>query len=254
MPTPAPAGALQDHLKGTYLAVRIGTAVVGAALPLLLWIGGALRDGEPLRGSMSAYYYSPAMRDVFVGGLVAVGLCLVLYKGFSAREDWALNLGGALAVLVAMVPTRPPGTDGSAVTAHGTFAVLFFACIAYVCVFRASDTLGLIQDTTRVRRYRTTYRVLGVAMIASPLIAFALNALFRDITDQNPLTFFIEAAGVWVFATYWLVKSRELAETDAERLAVEGKLKVAESSGSMPWRVVQVGVELDGPSEGRWVA
>lgn len=252
MATPASVGALQDHLKGTYLSVRIGTAVVGAALPLLLWIGGALLDSDPLRGSMSAYYYSPAMRDVFVGGLVAVGLCLVLYKGFSAWEDWALNLGGALAVLVAIVPTRPPGTDGSLVTAHGTFAVLFFACIAYVCVFRASDTLGLIRDTTRVRRYQLVYRWLGAGMLASPLIAFALNGVFRDITDQNPLTFFIEAVGVWVFATYWFVKSRELAETDAERLAVEGKLKVADAPGTMPWRVVQVGVDdLDVDEEGR---
>lgn len=58
MATPAPTCALQDHLKGTYLSVRIGTAVVGAALPLLLWVGGAWRDSEPLRGSMSAY--SPA--------------------------------------------------------------------------------------------------------------------------------------------------------------------------------------------------
>jgi hypothetical protein len=35
------------------------------------------------------------------------------------------------------------------VTLHGTFAVLFFLCIAYVSVFRAADTLEGVRPEHR---------------------------------------------------------------------------------------------------------
>jgi hypothetical protein len=34
----------------------------------------------------------------------------------------------------------------------------------------------------------------------------------------------IETFGVWAFAAYWWVKSRELKETSAEQRAIEGRL------------------------------
>lgn len=37
--------------------------------------------------------------------------------------------------------------------------------------------------------------------------------------------FFVEAFAVLTFAAYWLVKSREMSETDAELLALDHKLK-----------------------------
>ncbi len=39
-------------------------------------------------------------------------------------------------------------------------------------------------------------------------------------------TLFVEAAGIWIFATYWLVKSRELSYTNAERLVLRGKIRI----------------------------
>ena len=90
----ADAAQLQRHMSGTYFSLRVGMGVLAAALPPLLWLGGRLGDGEPLRCSMSAYYYSATMRDTFVGTLVAVGVFLYLYKGFSRQENWALNLAG----------------------------------------------------------------------------------------------------------------------------------------------------------------
>ena len=61
-----------------------------------------------LAGSMSEYYWAAAgdvvpARNVFVGGLFAVSACLWLYKGFSPRENVALNLAGLFAVGVALV-------------------------------------------------------------------------------------------------------------------------------------------------------
>lgn len=218
---------LQRHMAGTYFALRIGMGVLAAALPPLLWLGGRLRDGEPLRCSMSAYYWSAAMRDTFVGALVAIGAFLYLYKGFSRQENWALNLAGVLAVGIAMVPTgsRCGEGNGISLSLHGTFAIFFFLSIAYVCVFRASDTLSLIRDTRRADRFRTAYRTVGVLMIVSPALAAVFDVALQPGSRGSSLVFLVEAFAVFTFAAYWLVKSREMSETDAELLALDQKLK-----------------------------
>lgn len=241
----ADAGELQRHMAGTYFALRIGMGALAAALPVLLWLGGRLLDREPLRCSMSAYYYSPAMRDTFVGSLVAIGVFLYLYKGFSRQENWALNLAGALAVGIAMRPTTPRCDEGTGMfTVHGTFALLFFLSIAYVCLFRASDTLSLVRDTRRARRLRAVYRALGALMIVSPAIAAAVGAVLRPGSSQSSVLFFVETFAVLTFAAYWLAKSREMSATDAERLALERKLQPAmhakPADGRSPGELVQV--------------
>lgn len=55
-------------------------------------------------GSISAYYYTPA-RAVFVASLCAIGICLIIYRGSTPREDAVLNLPGLLAFVVAFIPT-----------------------------------------------------------------------------------------------------------------------------------------------------
>lgn len=237
-PAEALASTLQEHMIGTYLNLRVGIGIIGAALPAVLWLGGWLLDHEALRSSMSAYYYSPTMRDKFVGALVAIGVFLYLYKGFSTRENWALNLAGALAVGVALVPTSPPQdalthSAGAAVTAHGIFGVLFFLCIAYVCVFRASDTLSLFKDPREARGFATAYRSLGLGMFVSPFVAVVLSFFLEPGAHARTFQFFAEALSVWIFATYWLLKSAELKATGAERVALEGKLQ-ARSSPEVP--------------------
>lgn len=45
------------------------------------------------------------MRDVFVGSLFAIAVCLIAYQGVGLLEDYALNGAGFYAVFVALVPT-----------------------------------------------------------------------------------------------------------------------------------------------------
>jgi hypothetical protein len=63
-------------------------------------------------GSISAYYYTSA-RAVFVACLCAIGACLVIYHGNTAREDFTLNVSGFLAFVVAFVPTPLNGLSVS---------------------------------------------------------------------------------------------------------------------------------------------
>ena len=48
---------IEQQIKATYFALRIGAAVIAFVFPLLLWGGGKLA-GFTLRDSMSAYYWA----------------------------------------------------------------------------------------------------------------------------------------------------------------------------------------------------
>lgn len=233
---------VQDHMVGSYHALRIGVAVLGALLPPVLLFGGLARAGLPLQGSMSAYYHAGdgVMRDVFVGLLFAVGAMLFFYRGYTAKENRALDLAGFLVWGVALVPMEwGCGEECARLSLHGALAIGFFLCLAYVCVFRAGDTVRLIEEQhgrqrddavrreaeKRAARYRVRYRVLGGLLVVSPLAAAAFAA-FLDSDPRRFLVFVAEAFGVYAFSLYWIVKSLEVRETHADRLAVEGLLTV----------------------------
>lgn len=220
---------LKEHFLATYLSLRRGIAWVAIVFPVVLWAGGHLRADLPLQQSMSAYYHAGdgAMRDVFTGVLVAVGVALSLYRGFTTLENVALDLAGVFIVGVAMVPMEwQCAGDCSDVSLHGVLAVLFFVCIAYVCIFRASDTLSLIKDAERARRFRRGYRIMGLAMIASPAVAVVLTLGLQPRSEARSTIFFVETVGVLVFAVYWMVKSRELQLSDADRSVVDARVEM----------------------------
>ncbi len=216
---------LAEHILATYVCLRIGMGVIALLFPPTLWVGGHIGAHLSLQPSMSAYYHAGngAMRNEFVGILFAVGVFLYLYKGYTKPENVALNLAGLFAVLVALFPMEwDCDPHCRRLTIHGTCAILFFLCIAYVCIFRAPDTLSQMSDEMKKRYYRATYKLLGVGMVASPAIALILTAVLQL---QRSIVFFVEATGVYFFAAYWLVKSREIASTDVERKAIRGKLR-----------------------------
>ena len=232
---------LTEHVTRTYRALRSALVVIAFALPPLLWLGGRLKADLPLQDSLSAYYHrgpemaglgEGVMRDYFVGLLFAVGFILFVYQGYTRREDWALNFAGLFALGVALFPTPWDGFEAMSVTVsgitvslHHICAVSLFACIGYVCIRRASDTLGLLRDPEKERKYRMTYKTLGWLMIGSPVLAFVVSGILHH---GGSMIFFLETAGIYVFAIYWLVKSRELRESDAEKKAVHGMLRHTE--------------------------
>ncbi|HEY5993275.1 MAG TPA: hypothetical protein VIU46_01620 [Gallionellaceae bacterium] len=216
---------LQKNVFATYFSLRVGMAALAALFPVILWIGGAFR-GIELQESMSAYYHAASnghtMRDWFVGILFAVGAFLYLYKGFSWQENWALNFGGVFALGIALFP-MPWKCDIACelISAHAAFASLFFLSIAYVCIFRASDTLHLLEEGQR-RKYRVIYKTLGALMVATPVVGALMTVVFMQFKSY---VYFAEVAGIWTFAAYWIVKSVELGATRAEHLALQGVLQ-----------------------------
>lgn len=218
---------IREHVFTTYANLRIGIAILAIALPFVLSIGGYIREGLSLQDSMSAYYHSGggAMRDVFVGVLFAVGVFLYLYKGVTTLENNALNLAAIFLIGVALFPMEwGCGNSCSRISLHGIFAVLFFLSIAYVCIFRASDTLDLLPDLAQVRHYKRIYKILGFGMIISPFIAILLTFILQPLSQARSTVFFVEACGVFVFAFYWIIKTREISISGYEKLAISGLL------------------------------
>ena len=232
---------LQKHVLDTYLTLRIGIAVLACAFPFMLLLVGKLAGVEN-QGSMSAYYWAEARREgwlsspqgrvVFVGMLYAIAAFLYLYKGFTKRENVALNLAAFFAVCVAFFPmemnctsTDQPVLDGQpyycfpGINPHGPSAALLFACLAYVMWKRSDDTVKMLKDETLKSRYRALYRATSLAMVALPLMAGLLH-VFRN--DYSTLTFWLEAGGVIAFSAYWLIKSFELKRTFADAKAASG--------------------------------
>jgi hypothetical protein len=210
---------LREHILKTYSLLRIGMAGIGILFPLILWWVGVF-VGVKLQGSISAYYHTP-MRDVFVGSLFAIGVFLYFYKGVTNQENIALNFAGVFAVLVALLPTAaPPDLQCKTFTApywHGTSAILFFIAIAYVCIFRASDTLDEITNPARRAFFKRIYRILGGLMILFPL---ASALLLHFLNETSSIVYFVELAGVWVFSAYWILKTLEIRESQIDRKAL----------------------------------
>ena len=243
---------LSDHMLKTYQTLRVVLVIIALAFPWVLWIGGRfIFDQIDLQASMSNYYHASSasiakrasdaakglppdplnsgrgvMRNWFVGVLFAIGGLLAVYKGFRPAEDLALNLASIFAVLVALFPNNWDGSQ-SGPPYHGIFAVSFFLCIAYVCIFCASATLSLVRED-RKDRLRRLYKTLGLAMVASPVVA-AILSYFPWFSGRY--VFVVEVLGVYAFGVYWLVKTIEIRQTDADRRAASGELQLAAGKG-----------------------
>jgi hypothetical protein len=125
-------------------------------------------------------------------------------------------------------------------------AILFFLCLAYVAIFRAADTLSLIRSDRKARVMRAIYRLLGFGMLVLPVTTAFIAATW----EPTLIVFWVEVVAMSLFAAYWLIKSAEIKATNADRLAQEGKLRVApspEGDSSKPGRIVQVEPEGEVP-------
>ena len=179
---------MREHVFLTYTNLRFGLGLLALAFPLVLLFGG-MASGHPVQGSFCCYYHTP-MRNIFVGVLFAIGSFLYLYKWFSGQENIALNVTGLAAILIALVPMDAQGDEPQARSTahkiHNALSVLFLFSIAFVCIFRASDTLDLVRSSARYRFYSLTYKFLGVCMIVAPVAAFFLARRFQGhLTPQK---------------------------------------------------------------------
>lgn len=213
----------EDFIVATYFSLRVGLTLVALALPIVLYAWGRLH-GVRVQDSMSAYYHADAAglscpgghgvaRDLLTGGLFVVAGLLYAYRA-STFENWALNVAALFAAGIAVFP-MPLRCDGlpSRFSPHGTFAILFFLCIASVAVRAAPAKLDRLHDP-RLRKFLTLgYRVTGLVMVLAPGSVIAWSLLTGTYAEH---TFAIEVLGIYAFAAYWILKSYEIYKTNRQ--------------------------------------
>src|SRR5262245_530917 len=216
--TVTPGNDPQDIIVSTYFSLRAVLAIVAVLLPPVLYIWGRLH-GVSLQYSMSAYYHADGAglscpgghgvaRDLFVGGLFAVSGLLYVYRGVTTFENWTLNAAGILAAAIGLFP-MPIQCDGipGRFSPHGTFAFLFFFCIASVAVYAAPGTLDRLKDPKLRDFFKHGYRITGVVMVLAPGSVIAWSLVTGTYAEH---TFAIEVAAIYAFAAFWVLKSWEI--------------------------------------------
>lgn len=218
----------------SYLLIRTVVGAIGILLPTVLFIvdGLFLQRDATVRGSLSAYYHSPA-RDLFVAALCVTGFLLMTYlAGQASTWDFWLSSTAGLAVIgVALLPTtRPDLPDGAELcgsaaastppgctrlqealgetavaTVHFTCAAIFILCLAAICFLFAHR-----EQTFSGRRGRARFHQLCGALILLAvgwvLLGFLVDV---DIAGFRPL-YVGEVVSVYAFGASWLVKGRDL--------------------------------------------
>jgi hypothetical protein len=215
----------------SYLVNRFLVGAAGMLLPLGLILSEFFLDGNLLaRGSLSAYYHSPA-RDLFVGTLCVTGILLITYLAGQphTKDFWLSFVAGVAALFVAAFPTTRPGLDPAAprcgvvptpdgcvslqqrfgevpvAVVHYAAATVFILSLALLCFLFASREerhLGFVG----LARF---LRGCGWAIVAA--IAWIVVGTWRDLTFWQLTPLYLgEVVAVWAFGLAWLVKSRHL--------------------------------------------
>ncbi len=208
----------------------------GLLLPLLLFVAAALRPTKNLDtwlNSLSAYYYTSGS-GVLAGMLAVLALCLLTYRGYPNKYEWADRWGarvaGVAAGIIALCPTYPPEgvaaplwwTEKAGQIHDGASAVMLtmFAVFS-LCLFRLTDQRK--QDVPRDKQRRNrVYLLCGLAIVGSLVWVVSL------LRSGNPRILFPESVAIGAFAVSWLVKGY------AHRSVLRGAKAVARAVTGAP--------------------
>lgn len=177
MPATADERQLATFAVNSYRYLRLAIVVVVVSLMVSVLIERL--HVSCWQGSISAYYYTP-VHTMFLGALIAIGVCLIAIKGSTDKEDVLLNLAGVLAPIVAFVPTSPPtsnctssafaGGDAEAAIDNNLLAFAIGGAVAIAIAYAISRKVGRTQAVPQVDPRSRTGLLFALAMLVVGLI------------------------------------------------------------------------------------
>jgi len=209
------AASRHSYYEIAYIKLRTGMTLLAVTFPCIFLASSLLLRWTQFQPSISDYYYTEDLeRNLFVSLLMSIGILLILYEGYSFLEDKVLTLAGLLAWGIALVPagTHAWTIGGKDVTPHGIIAVSFFICIYFVAFVFSRTTLSDL-DAARRAAFKRYYALISHIMVGSIVLALLAHVLPEEWLKGllwGHLVFWVEAIGVWCFAAFWYLKTREI--------------------------------------------
>jgi hypothetical protein len=166
VPSPGPA-----IITYRYLRIAMTLSVVFMLVAVAIERFG---NSDSFKPSLSDYFYSPA-RTVFTGALIVIGICMIVLKGNTPREDLWLNVAGMVAPVVAFVPVRQRGRPFPEAIADGvTNNMWAFILTGALALIVAAAVLAMTGGSTAYRRQETGLPGLGALIGWGLVIAVAV--------------------------------------------------------------------------------
>ena len=202
----------------SYITIRKTIGILSMSLPVLLIIGGLILNGGKLEQSLSAYYHN-SLGDIFVLILGASGLLLMVYRGREKIVRALTSLGGVLALLIVIFPTKVPaavaksyGVEGlygvfkmapdTSRILHTIFAVAFFILLGFISIWRFTDHAeGASEERKSKDRW---YRLLGSTIVVCGVISLVIS-FFPGAFKFYPVII-VETIGLEAMGLTWLIK------------------------------------------------
>lgn len=232
-------------MKEHYKKLRRFLGVMGFALPILLALSSI--PCRQVQNSISAYYYTYFIW-LFCGILLAIGLFLITYdgytfnfRGYTFKDKWITKFAGIMSIGIAIFPTAKPSNIQStchsgietywegANTLHLICAAFFFIATAFISAFLFTQTYSK-EDRVKRKKKTSNQKIARnwIYYLCGGLIAFGMLFLIAvglmkhlDITDISASSpryiFYTETVMLFAFGTSWLVKGETLF-TDDSRL------------------------------------
>lgn len=216
------------NAERSFNRIRVFAGALGLALPVALLLGDRafLVSNATVRGSLSAYYHS-GMRDVFVGTLVATGVCLVAYRitDKGDRRNGISTFAGFMAILVAVFPTGIPKElkddvesvtrtplqkawgEGTVSLIHGVSAFLLIAalCVMSTIFWRRERIRQLASQKDAQRRLHKIGVAVHLGCVVLMLAScswIGINFALKEFAASSVEDFLLygEWGAVWGFA------------------------------------------------------
>ena len=195
----------------TTLTMRKTLGILGMILAPLQVICGAVTHSPML--SISATHYNPQYL-LFEGLVVAVGIFLIVYRGYDIGDSIACKIAGIGGVLLCYFPTAGgdwnflaiPGKVTNIV--HLVTALAFFISLAYLIFFRFTKSNS--------SRKNIVYRIMAILMLASIFLGGAIDLIIKLVAPARYAKIFVgplfigEGLGLIFFGLAWLIKGHSL--------------------------------------------
>jgi len=206
----------------SHLFIKISISGICIVFLIVLIFGRMIFEGPGILDAISDYYYSGAMRNVFVGGLCALAILLMCYR-YQRVDTYAAIFAGVCAIGVALFPEAPPQWYLNIVhttatelqieigRAHWAFAAGFLLTIAYMVFFLFTKKSN--NPTRRKHMRNWVYRFCSIFMAVCIMGCFLVQTFFLShnpwLQSHHPVFWFETSALVW-FIVAWIVKGEVL--------------------------------------------